>query len=102
MTAKKSTPEFRAIVEHKLCAYRSQVATWRPKRCRLVQYTGADRPNCRDVDIGQIEDEIAFNLEEGMYVDWHRTEEDVYLFIFARKSLDARSLHGKKYLQKSR
>ena len=25
------------------------------------------------------EPEIAFNLEEGLYVDWHRTEEDVYL-----------------------
>ena len=64
------TPAFLAKLEQRLTEYRNMAITCPPERCRLVQYTGAGKPNGFDLSPEQIEGEISFSLAAGLTVDW--------------------------------
>jgi hypothetical protein len=73
------TPEFLAKLERTLTEYRNMAGACPPEQCRLVQYTGAGKPNGFDLSPGQIEDEISFSLAAGLIVDWLFENSVLYL-----------------------
>lgn len=76
---KSPSPEFLAKLEQKLTQYRDAGRSCSPKRCRLLQYTGADKPNGSDISPEHIEDEISFGLAEGLIVDWLCEDSVLYI-----------------------
>lgn len=81
MTIKIKNPslQFLAKLEQTLTKYRSTLRTFFPKRCRLVQYVGAGRPNGFDITLAAIEDEITSTLAQGRIVDWVVEHEVLYV-----------------------
>lgn len=62
---KRSKIEADARMQQAIAAFKHSSTS----SCRLVHYTGVDKPAAMDVDAGEVEAEIAGCVNEGFYVD---------------------------------